>query len=437
MIFLETHMHPGAIRQSLRYSFKDGLFYSIMFGFGDLFLVAYCIALHGSAQAVALVATLPGFIGALSQLYTTETIEMVEGRKKIINFVVFFQALMWLPIILVPYVAGGSVPVLIACAVAYAVMGAFSVPAWSSLISKYIPVRSRGTYFGWRSKTLGFVVVASNFAAGGVLWLFGKGSMAGFTIIFSAALVCRFVSWAYLTKMYEPPHYPAPEAHFTFWDFIRRSGKSNYARFVFIVGAMSIAVNMASPFFAVYMLRDLKFNYIVFTLITLSATFTSLVMMQRWGKHADVVGNIRVFKTCACVIPVIPLFWLFSHNAAYLMAVQFFSGFFWAGYNMSVSNFIYDTVTPPKRSRCVAYFNVVHGAGIFIGALCGAFLAPRLPAIKGCPLLTLFLLSALLRCVPALCTRFVREVRAVRRVNNADLFYSILGLKKNIVTDID
>jgi len=430
-------MNPGAVRNSLRYSFKDGLFFSVMFGFGDMFLVPFCIAMNGSAEAVALLATLPAFIGALSQFYTTEAVEAVKTRRTIVTCCVFLQALLWLPIILIPYLFGGSQLVLIAFVVAYTAIGAFCFPAWSSLMSEYIPVRSRGKYFGWRSKACGLVVVGSNMCAGVVLWLFGRGNAVGFTCIFAVALVCRFVSWYYLTRMYEPPYRHAPQARFSFWKFIRQAGRSNYANFVIVVSAMSLAVNISSPFFAIYMLRDLRFNYIVYTVITLSATLTSLVMMERWGRHADVVGNVHVIRTCALFLPVIPVLWLFSHHVLYLIMIQFFSGFFWAGFNMSVSNFIYDAVSPAKRSRCIAYYNVVNGAGIFIGAQLGALLAHRLPQIAAYQIMTLFLLSGLLRLVPAFLTRYLREVRVVRKVKNVELFYSIFGLKKNIITDID
>lgn len=430
-------MDPGAVRNSLRYSFKDGLFFSVMFGFGDMFLIPYCIAMNGSSEAVAVLATLPAFVGALSQFWTSEVIEAVRNRRKIITFCVFLQALMWLPIILVPYLFRQSQTVLILFVVIYATIGAFCFPAWSSLMSEYIPVRSRGKYFGWRSKTCGLVVVGSNMAAGVVLWLFGRGNLIGFACIFSVALLCRFASWYFLTRMYEPPYRHEPKARFSFWKFIRQAGRSNYANFVLVVSAMSLAVNVSSPFFSIYMLRDLHFNYAVYTVITLAATLTSLVMMERWGRHADVVGNVHVIRTCAMFLPVIPVLWLFSHNILYLIMIQFFSGFFWAGFNMCVSNFIYDAVTPAKRSRCIAYYNVLNGAGLFIGAQLGAFLACRLPKIAAYQIMTLFLLSGLLRLIPAVLTRFIKEVRVVRKVHNVELFYSIFGLKKNIVTDID
>lgn len=408
-IFLS--MKRALIEKSLRYSYIDGIFASIMVGLSEQFLIPFCLALDGNTRYVAILATLPGFIGSLSQLFTGDLVDRWRSRKEVINIFVLLHALMWVPIILIPYLFNKSQILLIIFTTLYVSLNLFSLPAWSSLISEYIPSRKRGRYFGWRNKTLGFIVVCANFMGGLILWFFRENRITGFTIIFSIAFISRLFSWYFLTRMYEPQYRHIPDARFSFLDFIKRIGESNFARFVLIVGGMNFCVNIASPFFAVYMLRDLGFNYIYYTIVMISATLTSLVMMEKWGRKADQVGNVRILRICALFIPFIPILWLFSHNILYLVAIQVFSGFFWAGFNISASNFIYDAVTPPKRSRCISYFNVINGTGIFLGAILGGVLAPRLPPIQGYRLLTLFLVSGLLRFIPAFSTFIIKEVR--------------------------
>lgn len=422
-------MVKNLVRKSLKYSYLDGVFASIMTGLSEQFLVPYCLALNGTAGHVALIATMPAFVGSISQLLSSDTIEMFRSRRKVINVFVLLHALMWIPIILVPYLFKGNIALLILFTTLYVSLNAFCIPGWSSLISEYIPSKARGKYFGWRNKMLGLIIVASGLTGGTVLWIFSGNKIFGFLIIFTAAFLSRLISWHFLTKMYEPPYRHIPESKFTFFDFIKRIKESNFAKFVIIVGGMSFCVNIASPFFAVYMLRDLKFNYIVYTVVMVSATLVSLVLMERWGKHGDAVGNVKIMKTCAVFTPIIPILWLFSHNIIYLIIIQVFSGFIWAGFNMSVSNFIYDAVTPAKRSRCISYFNVINGTSIFAGAILGGYLAVRLPPINSYRLLTLFLLSGLLRVIPAMSSFIIKEVRVVHKVKTMALFNSILGVK--------
>jgi MFS family permease len=171
-------------------------------------------------------------------------------------------------------------------------------------------------------------------------------------------------------------------------------------------------------------------DYIMYTIVVTSATVTSLVMMGVWGSYCDAVGNVRVLKTSALFVPLIPVFWLFSSNVFYLIVIQIFAGFSWAGFNLSASNFIYDAVSAPKRSRCIAYFNVVNGAAIFLGATIGGFLAGILPPIRSNRILCLFAVSAVARLIVTyIFYNKVIEVRPqVKNVSSIELFSSMFGV---------
>ncbi len=421
------------VKNTLRVSFLDGLFASIMTGFSDTFLTPYCLALKGTTRQVGLLASIPNLAASLFQLKSSDVIARFKSRKKILTTCVLFHALTWLPILAIPYVFKSNMSLYLICFVAlYATFNGFAVPAWTSMMSDYIPPGSRGKYFGWRNRVLGLVVVAAAVAGGFILKITNKkGAIFGFTVIFSIAFLARMISWYFLTRMHERRLKISKEAYFTFWDFLKRARESNFAKFVFFVGGMSFAVNLAAPFFAVYMLRDLKMDYLIYTIVVTSATLTSLVMMNLWGKYTDVVGNIRVLKTTSLLIPVIPVFWLFSANVFYLIIIQIISGFFWAGFNLSASNFIYDAVSASKRSRCVAYFNVVNGVSIYLGALIGGFLAGMLPSIiRSSRILSLFALSSIMRLIIVyIFYNRIKEVRpAVKKISSIELFSSIIGI---------
>lgn len=430
-------MKRHAIKNTLRVSFLDGIFASVMLGFSENFMTPYCLALKGTARQVGLLVSIPNLVASLFQLKSSDLISKFKSRKAILVVSVLLHTLTWIPIIAIPYLFKASQAVyLIIFVSAYVTFNGFAGPAWSSMMSDYVPAGSRGKYFGWRNRTLGLIVVVSAFLAGFILRFMGRSNvLSGFCIIFSIAFAARLISWYFLTRMHEARLKISEEAYFTFWDFIKRARESNFAKFVFFVGSMSFAVNLASPFFAVYMLRDLKLDYVTYVIIITSATLTSLVMMGVWGRHSDAVGNVRVLKAASLFIPIIPALWLFSSNVYYLIAVQIVAGFFWAGFNLSASNFIYDAVSPPKRSRCVAYFNVVNGIAIYLGALLGGFLAGVLPQIRENRLLCLFALSGIARLfVTALFYDRIKEVRPqVKKVSSIGLFSSMFGAGPSVL----
>lgn len=432
-------MVKGKIRQSLRYSFLDGIFASVMQGTAENYLSPYALALKASAQQVGLLVSLPGLTTAISQLKAADLADRI-GRNRMIKISVFLQVLTWLPIIFLPYFFLGEVyfktnPAgwLIFFVTLYAFFGNLAAPAWGSIMAQYVPMSRRGSYFAWRNRIFSLVALSSVFLAGFILHLYGRGNLFGFTIIFFLAMFSRYISWIYLTKYYEPKISFHPKNYFTLLDFIKRIKESNFVRFVLFISLISLAVNLASPFFAYYMLRERQFGYLTYTIIVLVPTMVTLLSLSRWGKHADIVGNLKVIKSTAMLVPIIPILWLFSANKLYLVGIQIFAGFLWAGYNLCITNFIYDSVSPEKRTRCLAYFNFLNGLGLFLGATLGGYLLEHLPRIFGYQTLTIFLISGILRgIIVAIFIPKIEEVREVREISNRNLFFSVIGIKPAI-----
>ncbi|MCX5778655.1 MAG: MFS transporter [Elusimicrobia bacterium] len=417
------------IRTSLRVSFLDGTFYSVMFGLGDAYFAPFALALKATNFQIGLLTSLPGLAAALFQLQSPALTEKM-GRRRFILIGVFAQAVLFLPIILVPHLfAVNPLPWLIAAVTAYTVCNAAVAPAWGSIMGQYLPHNKRGKYFSWRQKVLGIITLAATAAGGYTLYVFPRESITGFGVLFTAAMIARFISWGYIRKMYEPRLTPQTGATFSFWDFVSRARQSNFAKFVFFTGFIAFAVNLSSPFFSVYMLRDLHFNYLTFVAVMVTPNIALLASLSAWGTYTDKAGCIRVIQFTSLILPIVPVLWLFSSAVWYLVLIQIVAGFAWGGFNLAVSNFIFDAVSEEKRVRCIAYFNLVNGLGIFFGAALGGLLVGRLPPILGNSILSIFLLSGILRLlVRSIFLRKIKEVKAVPSVSNLELFYKVIDI---------
>lgn len=382
----------GQVKKSLKFSFLDGVFASGMTGFTQEYFTPFLLVLNATARQVGLLSALPNLFAALVQLKSSDLSEKLRSRKKIIIFFVLLQALMLLPMAVLAVRRSMYPGIFIAIVVLFTSFGAIANPAWGSLMSDLIPSRKRGAYFGWRMRTLGFITAGMVFAAGCILNFMKRSNVfLGFAFIFFLAFLFRMVSWHYLKKMHEPHLEIKKEHYFSIVDFLLNVRKSNFAKFVLFVAVMNFSVNLASPFFSMFILRDLKFSYLLYTVITVTATLTIYLMIGRWGTQADRVGNLKVIKFTAPLIGIIPLFWIINRNPVFLIFAQIFSGFVWAGFNLCSTNFIYDAVTPQKRTRCISYFNVINGLALFCGAFLGGFLLKWLPPLFGYKILTLFL----------------------------------------------
>lgn len=424
-------------RKSLKISLTEGGFASLMTGFTQDYFTPFLLLLGATVKHVAFLNAIPNLVGSLAQLKSADITERLGSRKKTFCLFVFLQALMLLPIAVIGLFKIASPGLFILLVVLFAGWGALANPAWGSMMSDLVNRRWRGRYFGWRSRLLGFITVAAGFVAGFILYEMKEIDIYhGFAFLFFTAFFGRMVSWYYLGKMYDPPLAHTPEDSFTFIQFVRRFKESNFAKFVFFVAAMTFSVYLASPFFAVLMLRGLSFNYLQYTILTVACTLTMYLTIVRWGSHADRAGNLKIIRVTAPLIAAIPVFWLINRHPLFLFLVQAFSGFCWAGFNLAVSNFIYDAVTPAKRTRCIAYFNVVNGIALCAGSLCGGFLLPLLPELFGYKILTLCLISGLLRFfVGVFMPAFLKEVRPVEGIKSAQLFSSMIGIRPILGAD--
>ncbi|MDP2749325.1 MAG: MFS transporter [Nanoarchaeota archaeon] len=426
------------IKKSLRYSILDGSFYSAMVGFGESFFSAFAIFLGATSVQLGLLGSLPQALGAISQLFTNKLLALFgNSRKRFVCVNAFLTALMYIPIALVYFFGAFKVYHLIMFTCIYWLLGTIISPAWNSWMGDLVQEDKRGTYFGRRNKIAGLTSFFALMIGGFILQNFGKGTQSeyyGFLVIFTLALISRIISFVYLTKKYEPKYIVKKEAEFGFLEFLRKARFSNYGHFVFYLSFMNFAVYLSGPFFTAYMLYDLKMDYMTFTVVTATALIVKYLMMPVWGKAVDRYGTKRVLALTGFILPLSPVLWLFSHETWYLLLIQCYSGFVWAGFEISSFNFIFDTTTPEKRATCVAYYNVLNGIAIFTGAMVGGFIIKYNLShgvidskILWSSYMIVFLISGILRlCASIFFIPKLKEVREVKKTTYKKLFLTII-----------
>lgn len=419
------------VRKSLRLSFFDGIFASAMIGFTQEYFSPFLISIGATVRQISLLSAAPNLIASLVQIKSADAAEWLGSRMSVLNIFVLLQALTLIPVALLSLSEQEHVYLFIACVTLFVSFGAFATPAWGSMMSDLVPKDKRGEYFGWRTMVLGFTTLAAMFTAGFIIQHTRPVSPSlGFALIFGSAGVFRLISWSFLRRMYDPPLSRTNHKEFTFLRFLSGIRKDSFARFVASVSLMNFSVNLAAPFFAVLMIRDLGFSYLTYTVLIITASLTVYLTIGRWGKHADRVGNIKVIRSTSRLITLLPLLWVCNQNPLFLIGAQIFSGLLWAGFNLSASNFIYDAAPSENRTRSIAYFNVINGFAVFSGALLGGFLVEQLPPLMGNRIFTIFLLSSVLRIsVYFLFITRLQEVRPVTKVGSMDLFFSIIGIR--------
>ncbi len=419
------------IEKTKNISTKEAGAYSFMDGFGLRYITPYALSVGATNFHIGLLNAIPSLLGNLSQLFTLKAMEKYS-RKKIVFWAVFLQALMWLFLL-----AAGSLyfifnihtqlpPYLIIIIYTFlCFFGAFGGPAWGSWMKELV-TENRGDYFGKRARIAGIIAMICLLIAGFILDYFENTKVfIGFMIIFFIAFLGRTTSAILITRQWEPKFKSNNRYYFSFLDFIKRMWFNNFGKFTLYFSLVTMATAISGPFFAVYMLKNLNFNYIQFMIITLSNAVSTFLFIPAWGKFADRYGNLSVIKINGILISIVPILWIFTifvppqYIVYYLIITETFSGLVWAGFNLAAGNFIYDAVTGQRLAICISYFNIIAGIGVVIGSLIGGLIASLNITLLGLDILLLiFILSGILRFIIYLIMHSkIKEVRKVPEFN--------------------
>lgn len=403
------------IRRTLRTSFLEGTFAAFSASIFEQFIRLLALFINATVFQIGILTSIPQLLVSLTQLWLPEILALFKSRRNFASLFAFFQALMVIPIVLVHFFHGSiQIPILTAAFCLYTVIGSMTGPTWASLMSDIVPRRIRGLYFGKRDRIVGISSLVFILLTGFLLQRFLGNTIWGFIVIFGLACIFRMISSAILRTQYDIPIHVKPEHHFSFLQFLKRAKVGNFGNYVFFVSFISFAVSFSGPYFTVYMLKSLHFGYFQCIIINASPLIIGLLFKPLWGKIGDSFGNLFVIRICSLMIPFLPAAWLVSENFYYLLIIQIPSGFFWSGFNLCTTNFIYDSAIPEKRVRCISYFNTINSLFACVGAFLGGWASYYVPALWGERLLTIFAISALLRIITVLL--FSKRLKEVRRV---------------------
>lgn len=424
----ERRASDAEIARSLRATRHEAAYSAAMAGLTEPFVIPYALALGATPFQAGLLTSARNLLLALVQLLTGAAVRASGSRKRLVLATAGLQALLLLPLaFLRPLLGEGAVAGLIALYTLGTASASLGAPAWGSLVAEYLAPEERGRFFGDRARWSGFWATVASMAAGLVLQV-TSGRLSGFGLLMLGAGASRTASVTWLSRFHEEPWQEQPHLRFSFAAFLRSARRSNFARFALCLAAFNFATQLAAPYFAIYMLEELRFGYASYTSVVLAGSITGFLASRWWGEVGDEAGNRAVLRWTVVGTSLLPLLWLAFGSVPWFLLMNVAGAFLWAGLNLSSVNFLYDACSPAKRHTCLAYFNVLNGLGIAAGAFCGGVVTSTVPLVDRSGYATVFCLSAALRLAAGVAFRsWVREVREVRPVGLREVMLDFLG----------
>ncbi len=410
----------------------------------EKFMVPFALVLSAPLWMIAAISTLPQLVSSLVQTALQRVLAFFREKRRVLLLGSLLQALSWIPIIVLPFISKRFLVLILIFVTLEQVFAKFKDPVFNDLLSDMVGPDQRGVFFGRRGQVIGMVSLAVTILAGSLLSFFHtRNELLGFSLLFTMAFMARIACYRLQrsfpkvavtkdsVKSQEAKSQQAKSKHANsqhvkgqhaerFIDFVRSMRRQNYGFFVYYASFMKLAVTISSPFFAVYMLRDLQFDYLTFTLVSSASVVSAFLFTTYWGRRIDAFGTKSVLRSAGLLVPAIPALWLVSSNPVYLFIVEFSSGIIWSGFNLASSNFVYDAATPKQKIPFIVYYNTLIGIAVFAGAMLGAGMSwlmteSHITLGYASSLPVLFLVSAVLRAAASL--RLLGRIQEARLVS--------------------
>jgi MFS family permease len=394
------------LKRSLTYSCAEGMAAECLNSFiGGTVLIAWTIYLKGGPLAVGIVGSLPYFAQLVhlpSALFTAHL-----GARRVAIFAVGISRQVFWPLVFLPFLnweQAAKLHLLVIIAAVSSVLAVIGNNAWVAWMSELVPPEIRGSYFGRRNALCALSGITASLGAGLALDR-GRLSHGEGLVLSCLALTACIVGAATTWLMTQQQDTPGSDSNLSITDSIRPFLDPTSRRVLAYQVGWNGAIGVASVFFTVHMIHNLKMSYSLIALQATGVALVRIVAVQWWGKAIDRLGAKPVLIVCSYGIALIPLLWLLPTPQRLWPVIldSIATGILWSGHNLA--SFALPLAIAPSRGRpfYIAAFSTASGLTFACASSLGGIIAKWLPDqlfFHGWPffgLQILFVLSCLAR----------------------------------------
>lgn len=385
---LDRPLSEQEFNESYQWMVRDGMASQTMSSLqSGAFMVAFILLMGGSNFYVGLMASIP-FLTQFFQLPAVWLVEKIRRRKLIVFTSVITGRSLWILIAVLPlflpksYALKGVVLVFFLSSS----LSAISNCSWNSWVRDFIPKEKRGQLMSKRMQYMQGAGMAISLAAGFSLayWkrMLPEFELHGYLLVFLVGAASGLTGTYFISRMLEPKM-PIRAETFSLREALAKPLRDkNFSRLLIFKISWNFAVNLATPFFTVYMLKRLNYSISWVVAMSVISALSNMFVLRIWGKLSDRFSAKSVLAVCGPLFILCILMWPFTSlhgphkfTPVLLVLIHIFSGIANAGVTLAAGNITIKLAPAGEATGYLVMNNMVASLSSGIANLIGGTLA--------------------------------------------------------------
>ncbi|MBD1430534.1 MFS transporter [Sphingobacterium litopenaei] len=310
-------------------------------------LVAIALSLGASNFEIGLLSAFPTLCN-VAQIITILVLRKFPYRKLFTLLAVFLSRLPLIAVGLVMWFGESrTVSLLLLAIFVHYFFGSMGGAGWNSWVKDIVPEKGLGTYFGKRSRYMQIVNICLSllvaFLIDYVQDNFPDKLQLLYAIYLALAGFIGVMGTLILSQAFETKVMMSQENIF---HLLSQPLKNlNFRRLLWFNGFWSFSINLATPFFTVFMLQILGLSMVFVIILSVITQLFSVLTIRYWGNLSDRYSNKSIIFLSAPIYIACLLGWIFVGiysknflNMGLLVLLHIVTGISTSGINLALTN---------------------------------------------------------------------------------------------------
>lgn len=340
---------PKQLKNGLNLVIADGLSAEAMVVFtSGTFLTAMAVNMGATNFQLGILAALPTFT-TIFQLFSIWLVQKFNNRKVVTAICNFMARVPLIAIGVLPFMftAATSIQVLIVMLFFQHIFGDIAGASWNAWMKDLVPGERLGSFFSHRSRLAQTLNVTLSLATAiGLDYVkkhYPNDEVLTYHLLFLVGGILGLMSVGLLLRT------PEPRSETIDGNFIKLFASPlrnrNFRNLLKFNSFWAFALNLATPFFAVFMMKTLGLPVAYIVGLGIISQLSSIVSVKLWGRYSDRFSNKNIISTCAPLYIAAILAFAFTAapgningTLTMLAVIHIAIGVATAGINLALSN---------------------------------------------------------------------------------------------------